>query len=139
MLGLKEVRQYISSLGIAVDSNVYIGKMDNKNQKSIGVYGRPSSGSPNIAVGGNDCTTYDTKPISLLIHWNRNKGESETAAYMLFNKLKTISSLTIKDIHINYLRLMVPEPQDVGTDDRGVYEYVIWLDFIYERKLRENE
>ena len=29
---------------------------------------------------------------------------------------------------------MVPEPQDVGTDDNGVYEYVIWLDFVYQRK-----
>ena len=45
-----------------------------------------------------------------------------------------MTSLTIGETHINYLRLMVPEPQDVGTDDDGVYEYVIWLDFLYERK-----
>lgn len=134
MLALKDIRQYVSSLGIAEDDNVYIGKLDNKKQKSIGVYSRPVSGPPNIALGGLDYTTYDIKPISLLIHWNKSKDETETAAYELFEKLRNVSSLTIGDTHINYLRLMVPEPQDVGADDNGVYEYVIWLDFIYQRK-----
>lgn len=134
MLAINDIRSYISSLGIAADDNVYIGKMDGKRQKSIGVYSRPTSGSPNIALGGLGCTTYDVKPVSLLIHWGKDKGEAEAAAYRLFEKLRNVSSLTIGDTHINYLRLMVPEPQDVGTDDSGVYEYVIWLDFLYERK-----
>ncbi|MCB6610192.1 minor capsid protein [[Clostridium] symbiosum] len=134
MLPLRDVRQYISGLGLAADDRVYIGKMDGKKQKSIGVYSRPTSGNPNIAIGGLDCTTYDTKPISLLIHWNKSKSESESAAYGLFEKLRSTTSLNIGDTHINFLRLMVPEPQDVGTDDDGVYEYVIWLDFIYQRK-----
>ncbi|MFT4107742.1 MAG: minor capsid protein [Lacrimispora sp.] len=133
MLTLKDVRQYISGLGIAVDDNVYTGKLDSKKQKSIGVYSRPTSGPANIAIGGLECTTYDTKPVSLLIHWNKNKDETERAAYRLFEKLRSVSSLTIGDAHVNYLRLMVPEPQDVGSDDDRVYEYVIWLDFIYER------
>lgn len=134
MLTLKDIRQYISGLGIAEDSNIYIGKLDNKKQKSIGVYSRATSGMPGIALGGLECTTYDTKPISLLVHWNKNKDETEAAAWELFEKLRNVSSLNIGDTHIDYLRLMVPEPQDVGTDDNGVYEYVIWLDFIYQRK-----
>ena len=134
MLKLTEIRQWIASIGIAEDDNVYMGKLDNKQQKSIGVYSRSSSGSPNIALGGLDYTSYDVRPISLLVHWNRSKPESEAAAYKLFEKLRNVSSLDIGDTHINYLRLMVPEPQDVGTDDGGVYEYVIWLDLIYERK-----
>ena len=134
MLALSEIRTWITTLGIAEDDNVYIGKLDNKKQKSIGVYGRGTSGSPNIALGGLECTSYDTRPISLLVHWNRNKPESEKAAYELFEKIRSVSSLDIGDTHINYIRLMVPEPQDVGTDDGGVYEYVIWLDFVYQRK-----
>lgn len=134
MLALKDIRQYISSLNIAADDNVYMGKMDNKSQKSIGVYSRPSSGPANIAIGGLEYTTYDTKPVSLLVHWNKNKDETERTAYELFEKLRSVTSLTIGDTPINYLRLMVPEPQDVGTDDNGVYEYVIWLDFVYQRK-----
>lgn len=134
MLFLKDVRQYISSLEIAADDNVYIGKLDSKKLKSIGVYSRSTTGSANIALGGMECTTYNTKPVSLLIHWNKGKDETEKAAYDLFEKLRSVTSLTIGNTSINYLRLMVPEPQDVGTDDSGVYEYVIWLDFIYERK-----
>mgnify|MGYP001104717516 FL=1 len=134
MLKLTEIRQWIASLGIAEDQHVYIGKLDNKQQKSIGVYGRSGSGSPDIALGGLERTTYDTKRLSLLVHWTTRKAESEVAAYELFEKLRNVSSLDIGDTHINYLRLMVPEPQDVGTDDGGVYEYVIWLDLIYERK-----
>lgn len=134
MLKLTEIRQWIASLGIAEDQHVYIGKLDNKQQKSIGVYGRSGSGSPDIALGGLERTTYDTKRLSLLVHWTTRKAESEVAAYELFEKLRNVSSLDIGDTHINYLRLMVPEPQDVGTDEGGVYEYVIWLDLIYERK-----
>lgn len=133
MLSLKDIRQYISGLAVAEDDNVYIGKLDNKKQKSIGVYSRPSSGPANIAIGGLECTTYETKPVSLLIHWNKSKDESEKKAFELYEKLRSVTSLTIGDTHINYLRLMVPEPQDVGSDDAGVNEYVIWLDFIYER------
>lgn len=134
MLAINDIRRYIASLGIAEDDNVYIGKMDGKKQKSIGVYSRPTSGPPGIALGGMGCTTYDVKPISLLVHWNKDKGAAEAAACGLFEKLRNVTSLSIGGTHINYLRLMVPEPQDVGTDDNGVYEYVIWLDFLYERE-----
>ena len=46
MLTLPEIREWIVTLGIAEDENVYIGKLDNKKQKSVGVYGRASSGPP---------------------------------------------------------------------------------------------
>ncbi len=134
MLTLSDIRQYVAGLGIVDDSHVYIGKLDNKQQKSIGVYSRSANGPPGIALGGLECTTYDTKRISLLIHWSKRKDETERAACELFEKLRNVTSLTIGDTHIDYLCLMVPEPQDVGTDDSGVYEYVIWLDFLYERK-----
>lgn len=134
MLTLNDVRQYISDLGITPDSNVYIGKLDNKKQKSIGVYSRSSSGIPQIALGGMEYASYDTKRISLLVHWTKNKPETERTACELFEKLRNVSSLDLGGTHVNFLRLMVPEPQDVGTDDNGVYEYVIWVDLIYQRK-----
>ena len=69
------------------DGNVYIGKLDNKKQRSIGVYSRPGKGTPDIALGGLECTTHSTKPISLLVHWNKSKSETEQAAWELFEKL----------------------------------------------------
>ena len=134
MLTLKDIRQYISDLGIAADGNVYIGKLDNKKEKSIGVYNRKVDGSAQIALGGLSCTSYGSRPMTLLVHWNRSALESETAAYELYEKLLNESSLMIGDTEVRFLVLQVPQPVDVGTDDNGVYEYVIWLDFIYQRK-----
>ena len=38
MLRLTDIQDWIISLGIAEESHVYIGKLDNKQQKSIGIY-----------------------------------------------------------------------------------------------------
>lgn len=132
MLRLEDIRQYIAGLGIA--EHTYIGKLDNKKQKSIGVYQRLSSGTPHIALGGYGCTTYDIRPVSLLLHWTKDPVETEEAAYQLFEQLKQESSLMIGQTPIHCLLLQVPEPQNVGTDDNGVYESVIWLDFIYGKE-----
>lgn len=134
MLMLQEIREWVAGLGIASDENTYIGKLDAKKRHSIGVYQRPSSGQPNTALGGERYTSYGVRPISILVHWDKDKSASEAAACKLYEKIRNISSLDIGSTHINTIRLMVPEPQDVGTDDGGVYEYVIWLDFIYQRK-----
>ena len=134
MLTLDNIRGYIASLGIAEDSNVYIGKLNSKKERSIGVYHRKDSGPPVMALGGYEYSSYDIRRISLLIHWNKSVQASEQAAYELYEKLKNVSSLSIGDTPINCVILQVPEPVDVGTDDKGVYEYVIWLDFVYQRK-----
>lgn len=133
MLSIGDIRQYISGLGIAADSNVYIGKLDNKKEKSIGVYPRKEAGRPNIALGGYELSSYDTKRISLLIHWNKSMAQTEEAAIMLFEKLKGCGSLQIGSTDIVVADLQAPEPIYVGTDDNGVHEYVIWLDFVYQK------
>lgn len=134
MLTLADIRNYISGLGIAEDSNVFIGKLDNKKQKSIGVYDRKADGPAKIALGGLSCTSYGSRPISLLVHWNKSISETEKAAYDLYEKLMSESSLTLGDTHVNFVVLQVPNPANVGTDDNGVHEFVIWLDFVYQRK-----
>lgn len=133
MLSITEIREYISSLGIAEDDRVYIGKLDNKKPQSIGVYSRSSSGNANIPLGGIQNSTYDIRPVSLLVHWNKSKPETEKEAYRLYELLRDAGRVEIGGIKVNYIRMMVPEPQDVGTDDNGIYEYVIWLDFIYQK------
>lgn len=133
MLTLDNIRGYIAGLGIAEDDNVYIGKLNNKKEHSIGVYNRKKEGLPNIALGGVSCTTYDIKPVSLLVHWDKNVSRSEEAAGKLYEKLLNESSLMIDGIPVNCLMLQASQPVDIGTDEGGVYEYVIWLDFYYER------
>lgn len=132
MLTLDGIRGYIAGLGEY--NMVYIGKMDNKREHSIGVYPRKASGQPVTALGGPQYSSYDIRRISLLIHWDKDVRASEQAAYELFEKLRNVSSPMIGDTRVNQISLKVPEPQPVGTDDNGVYEYVIWLDFVYQRK-----
>ena len=93
MLKTTDIREWIASLEIAEDEHVYMGKLDNKQQKSIGVYSRNSSGPPNVALGGLDYTSYDVRPISLLVHWNRSKPESEAAAYELFETMADLERM----------------------------------------------
>lgn len=133
MLKLSDVQGYIISLALTESERVYIGKLDSKQERSIGIYSRKGEGNPVMALGGQQYSSYDIKPISILVHWNKDKVDTETAAFKLFDTIRKETSLTIGNIHISYIRIMVPEPQDIGTDDNGVYEYVIWLDFIYQR------
>lgn len=131
MLTLAEIRQCVSDLDISNDENVYIGKLDNKKEKSIGIYSRPTSGNVKIPLGGIENASYDVKPVSLLVHWNKSKNDTEVAAYSLFEKLQQMP--LNENAKIQFIRLATPEPQDVGTDDNGVYEYVIWIDVIYRK------
>lgn len=130
-MNLADIRDWIKTLGVG--ENFYIGKLDNKREKSIGIYQRRPSGRAEIALGGLDHTKTVTKQVSILIHWNQYANETEEAAQELYDKMLRSSNVTIAGKHVQYIRLEVPEPIDVGTDDNGVYERVIWLDLIYER------
>ena len=52
--------------------------------------------------------------------------------------IEQIVDVFVKDVEINkhtiyMIELLTPEPVDVGTDDKGVYEQVIEVKFYYER------
>ena len=129
---LKDIRTYIASLGISTDDHTYIGFLDNKFDCSIGVYSRTGQSAPVLAVGGWSSASYDIKAISVLVHWNRKKTESEHAAIQLFEALKTPPA-EIGGYPVQYLRLRSPEPIDVGNDAKGIFEYVIEFDVYYDK------
>lgn len=131
MISLSEIKDWIKEFGIG--ENFYVGKLDNKKDKSIGIYSRRSSGPPDIAIGGLSATKTAVQHISILIHWNKNAVETENKAQYLYNNLLCTNDVTIGDTHIDYIYLAVPAPVDVGTDDKGVYERVIWLDLYYQK------
>ena len=55
MLSLEDIQGFVYELGIAEAGRVYIGKLDNKKEKSIGIYNRRATGPPIMALGGYDC------------------------------------------------------------------------------------
>lgn len=133
MITLSEIRDWLKTFGVG--QSFYVGKIDAKKEKAIGVYQRKISGRPRTAIGGLGSTKYEVKSISALVHWNKNASETEKAAQELFEKLRTASDIRIGETVVYFLQLEVPEPQDVGTDDNGVYERVIWFDLYYERQV----
>ncbi|ECH9299545.1 hypothetical protein YX96_23100 [Salmonella enterica subsp. enterica] len=129
---LAEVRDWIKTFNAA--NNYYIGKIDNKQENSIGIYQRKTIDGPRVAIGGRSLTSYDVKSISILIHWNKNANETEKRAQYLYNRLFEAESVVIGGTPIKMIALLQNEPVDVGTDDNNVYERVIELDLYYERE-----
>lgn len=134
LLGLADIRDWIKTLNYTASENCYIGKLDNKKDKSIGVYQLKTSNESNIAVGGIDNTKTMEKSVSILIHWNTNAKETEQKAYEIYNDLLNVKNFIINNIKVNYIKLLVPEPVDVGTDSKNIYERVIQAIFYYEKK-----
>lgn len=136
MITLAEVRDWIKTFNAA--NNYYIGKIDNKQENSIGIYQRKTIDGPRVAIGGRSLASYEVKSISILIHWNKNANETEKRAQYLYNRLFEAESVVIGGTPIKMIALLQNEPVDVGTDDNNVYERVIGLDLYYEREREGN-
>ena len=132
MILLSDVKDWLKTAYPDADY-YYTGKLDNKNEKSLGVYQRQSQVPKRLAFGGYK--KYDTKSISVLIHWNKNSKETEVAAIKLYEQLETMRNVQMNQTLVYFSLMQVSEPVDVGTDDNGVYERVIWIDLYYERKV----
>ena len=131
MVYLSDIRDWLKGFGIG--EHFYIGKIDAQQTKAIGIYQRDNKVPAKMALGGLDNLKHDKKEISILLHWTQNANETERKAYELFENLRNVRNITIGESHVYFLMLRVPEPIDVGTDDNGIYERVIWLDLYYER------
>ena len=127
---LSDVRDYIASLGLA--DHVYMGKMPDKQEKSIGVYNSKHQHAYSTAIGGPAMESYGTKYVTLLVHWNKSPRDAEKAATALFDAVRTAREVTINESKIKFIQPLY-EIQDVGTDDAGIYEIVIEAAVIYEK------
>ena len=127
---LADVRDYIDSLKLA--DRVYMGKMDSKPEKSIGVYNSKHTHAYSTAIGGPKLESYGTKYVTILVHWNKSPRDTETASTDLFEAVKSTRELTINNSTIKFVQPLY-ELQDVGTDDAGIYEMVIEVAFIFKK------
>jgi len=127
---LADIRDWIKTL-IPADF-YYVGKLDAKKEKSIGVYQLKRMIPPNVAYSRLE--TYERKGVTLLVHWNKNATETETAAFMLYKKLRAVDSLRLNETRVLYLELLESEPVNIGSDENGVHECVIDLILYYEKE-----
>lgn len=130
---LENIMDWLETLDVA--DHVYANRLDNKKEKSLGVYhGRDYSGRTVMAIGGLQNSSYDMMPVSLLLHWNRSYPETEAAAKALWDAIVEVRHADIPgDQHIQYLQMTVPKPVYVATDANGIHEFVINFNLYYRR------
>lgn len=133
---LSDIRDYTASLSLA--EHVYSGKLDAKQDRSIGVYNSKHNHAYRTALGGPSMESYGTKYVTFLVHWNKSQKDTEKAAMALFDALSRTRERPVNGQQIKFIQPLVSDPVDVGTDDANIYEMVIEAAVIYERR-RDGE
>lgn len=133
MILLKDIRDYISSLGIAEDEHCYCGILPDKEEKSIGTYNLKAGRQPVVPVGGTENSSYTTKAVSFLVHWNHSPGETEETAIRLYEELQETKSREVNGHFIKFIQMGQDEPVPVGTDEQGTFEYVVECLIYFEK------
>ncbi len=109
----------------------YIGKIDGKKPECIGLY-NIAGRQPFIALGGLDNTSYTVKSVSILVHWGKNADTAERKAQEVYAALFGAAAV-IGGKRVIMFEMRVSEPVNVGTDEEGIYEYVIETNIYHER------
>lgn len=128
---LEDVHALVKSFQIA--GSIYMGKMDGKNQQTIGIYNSKRQHPKRMTLGGPLFASYGTKFVTFLVHWNESPRDTEKAANELQKALEQVNNVVINKKHIQFIQLLVDSPVDIGTDAAGVYEMVIEAAVIYKR------
>ena len=125
---LEELKDYLKTLDLA--DYYYVGKIDNKREKVIGVYSM-ANGTRVEAIGKQ--SSYDKAGFRILVHWNKNAVETEETARAIYEALRYITNTEMGDLYVYYLDLDMGEPVFLGTDQENVYEYHISGTIYYRR------
>ena len=135
---LRDIRDYVSSLGIAEDEHCYCGILPDKKNKSIGTYPLKAGRQAVVPVGGMENKSYKTKNVSFLVHWNKSPTETEKVAIEFYEKLQKTEQTEINGHFIKFIQMVQEEPVPVGTDDNGIFEYVIECLIYYKNQDKEE-
>ena len=131
---LADVRDYIASLDLTKE--VYMGKLPDKPERSIGVYNSKHQYPYHGTLGGPNQQGYGIKHITLLVHWNKSPRDTEKVATALFDAINIVRDVKINETTIKFIQPLY-DLQDIGTDDAGVYEYVVEVAVIYEKEVKK--
>lgn len=129
MITLAEVRDFLKTK--IECEHWYCGKIDSNQERCIGIY-NVQGPAPTIAIGGLSNTSTAVKVVSILVHWTKNNNTAEQKAHDVYNTLLGQDG-TIGGKRVIMFDMITSEPVGVGTDDKGIFEYVINFKIIYER------
>lgn len=130
MITLADVRDYLKSFNLF--TAYYVGRIDASKKNVLGVYDlMPNRRHKTIGKGTQ---RYDIKGVSLLIHGDTNKTNTEKLAISLYEALESAEDGKIAGRNINIIDLQQDAPIDVDADSSKIYEYVIEVLFYVERE-----
>ena len=130
MITLADVRDYLKSLNLF--SGYYVGRIDANKKNVLGVYDLRNRARHKTI--GTNTNKYEVKGVSLLIHGDTNKTNTEKLAIKLYEALESAENGEIAGRKINIIDLQQDAPIDVDADSSKVYEYVIEVLFYVERE-----
>ena len=130
MLTLADVRDYLKSFNLF--SGYYVGRIDANKKDVLGVYDLRNRARHKTI--GTNTNKYEVKGVSLLIHGDTNKTNTEQLAIKLYEALENANNAVIADRKVNIIDLQQDAPIDVDADTNKVYEYVIEVLFYVERE-----
>ena len=130
MLTLADVRDYLKSFNLF--SGYYVGRIDANKKNVLGVYDLRNRVRHKTI--GENTQRYDIKGVSLLIHGDTNKTNTEKLAIKLYEALENAKNAVIAGRKVNIIDLQQDAPIDVDADSSKVYEYVIEVLFYVERE-----
>ena len=132
MVHLSDIRDWLKSFGLF--EYYYIGRLDSKKKNSLGVYNLQDAGRREV-IGG--LKVYDKKGISLLIHGDSNKANTETKAWELYRALENLIMSCEYPIiggkNVFFIELLNNQPVDVDQDESSTYEYVIEFNIYFKK------
>ena len=131
MLTLADVRDYLKSFNLF--SGYYVGRIDANKKNVIGVYDLRNRARHKTI--GTNTNKYEVKGVSLLIHGDTNKTNTEQLAIKLYEALENAENAVIAGRKVNIIDLQQDAPIDVDADSSKVYEYVIEVLFYVEREV----
>lgn len=130
MITLADVRDYLKSFNLF--SGYYVGRIDANKKNVLGVYDLRNRARHKTI--GTNTNKYEVKGVSLLIHGDANKTNTEKLAIKLYEALESAENGEIAGRKINIIDLQQDAPIDVDADSSKVYEYVIEVLFYVERE-----
>ena len=131
MITLADVRDYLKSFNLF--SGYYVGRIDANKKNVLGVYDLRNRARHKTI--GTNTNKYEVKGVSLLIHGDTNKTNTEKLAIKLYEALESAENGEIAGRKINIIDLQQDAPIDVDADSNKVYEYVIEVLFYVEREV----
>ena len=130
MITLADVRDYLKSFNLF--KGYYVGRIDANKKDILGVYDLRNRARHKTI--GTNTNKYEVKGVSLLIHGDTNKTNTEKLAIKLYEALESAENGEIAGRKINIIDLQQDAPIDVDADSSKVYEYVIEVLFYVERE-----